>query len=65
VTYGFMANDQSLEASSPVRGASYVDKQPPPFGHPLLEYFCFEPGYVNLNTGCSFLLMTRFLEKTD
>ena len=31
--------------------ASYADKQPPPFGHQLLEYFQFDPGYINLNNG--------------
>jgi len=46
-----MTGDKSLETPAPVRGASYTDKQPPPFGHPLLEYFGFGPGYVNLNNG--------------
>ena len=46
-----MTSDKSLEASAPVHGSSYADKQPPPFGHPLLEHFGFDPGYVNLNNG--------------
>jgi len=31
--------------------ASWRDKTPPQFGHAMLEYFPFDPGYVNLNHG--------------
>ncbi|KAJ6541803.1 pyridoxal phosphate-dependent transferase [Mycena capillaripes] len=30
---------------------SWRDKTPPKFGHAMLEYFTFEPGYTNLNHG--------------
>ncbi|KAJ6520397.1 PLP-dependent transferase [Mycena sanguinolenta] len=30
---------------------SWRDKKPPQFGHAMLEYFAFEPGYLNLNNG--------------
>ena len=46
-----MTSDKSLETPAPARSASYTDKRPPPFGHQLLEYFSFDPGYVNLNHG--------------
>ena len=29
----------------------YVDTTPPPYGHPMLEFFSFNPGYINLNHG--------------
>ncbi|KAF7337729.1 Arginase/deacetylase [Mycena sanguinolenta] len=28
---------------------SWRDKKPPQFGHAMLEYFAFDPGYLNLN----------------
>ncbi|KAJ7745880.1 pyridoxal phosphate-dependent transferase [Mycena maculata] len=28
-----------------------LDGGPPPFGHPMLKYFAFDPDYVNLNHG--------------
>ena len=31
----------------------YMDETPPPFGHAMLEFFSFDPGYVNLNHGQS------------
>ena len=43
-----MTSDKLPETPAP---ASYIDKQPPPFGHQLLEYFHFDPGYINLNIG--------------
>ena len=46
-----MTSDKPLETSASVRGASYTKKQPPPYGHSLLEHFSFDPGYVNLNHG--------------
>jgi hypothetical protein len=46
-----MVSDKSLETPTPAHSASYINKQPPPFGHQLLEYFSFDPGYVNLNHG--------------
>jgi hypothetical protein len=46
-----MISDKSLETPAQGRGASYTEKQPPPFGHPLLQYFSFDSGYVNLNNG--------------
>lgn len=48
-----MTSNKSLETPASVRVASYPDEEPPPFGHPLLEYFSFNPGYVNLNNGSS------------
>ncbi|KAJ7919311.1 PLP-dependent transferase [Mycena leptocephala] len=33
------------------RNVSWRDKTPPPFGHAMLEYFAFDPGYTNLNHG--------------
>ena len=56
-----MASDKSLEAPAPTRSVPYTDKQPPPFGHQLLEYFSFDPGYVNLNNGSPFTLIVAFL----
>ena len=44
-------DDKSLENYAPIHNAPYTDKPPPPFGHPLLKYFCFEPGHVNVNNG--------------
>ncbi|KAF7307463.1 PLP-dependent transferase [Mycena indigotica] len=29
----------------------FQGKTPPPFGHAMLEYFAFDPGYTNLNHG--------------
>ena len=29
----------------------YIGDVPPPFGRPMLEFFSFDPGYVNLNQG--------------
>ena len=55
-----MTSDKTLEASAPVHGSSYADKQPPPFGHPLLEYFSFDPGYINLNNGPPMLTHDSF-----
>jgi len=47
-----MTSDKLLpETPAPARSASYADKQPPPFGHQLLEYFHFDPGFINLNHG--------------
>lgn len=46
-----MTSDKPLETPAAPHSASYTDKQPPPFGHQLLEYFSFDPGYVNLNNG--------------
>jgi len=46
-----MTSDMSLETPPTAYSTSYADKQPPPFGHQLLEYFNFNPGYVNLNNG--------------
>ncbi|KAF9649870.1 PLP-dependent transferase [Thelephora ganbajun] len=46
-----MTSDKSLETPATACDASYADKPPPPFGHQLLEYFSFDPGYVNLNNG--------------
>jgi len=46
-----MASDKLPKAPALARSASYTDKQPPPFGHQLLEYFHFDPGYINLNNG--------------
>jgi hypothetical protein len=40
------ASPQDLKSiSSPGKDQEYV------FGHPMLKYFCFEDGYVNLNNG--------------
>ena len=49
-----MTSDKLLETPAPAHGASYTDKEPPPFGHQLLEYFSFDPGYINLNHGILF-----------
>ena len=46
-----MTSDKPLETPASAYIPSYTGKQPPPFGHPLLEYFSFDPGYVNLNNG--------------
>ncbi|KAF9790913.1 PLP-dependent transferase [Thelephora terrestris] len=46
-----MTSDKPLETPAPACSASYTGKQPPPFGHQLLKYFSFDPGYVNLNNG--------------
>ena len=46
-----MTNDELPETSAPARSTSYTDKQPPPFGHRLLGYLSFDPGYVDLNNG--------------
>lgn len=46
-----MTSDKLPETPAPASGASYTGKQPPPFGHQLLEYFHFDPGYINLNNG--------------
>lgn len=46
-----MASNESLRPPEKARVVSYTDRQPPPFGHQLLEYFCFDPGYINLNHG--------------
>lgn len=40
-----------LETAAPMHNASYINTQPPPFGHQLLDYFSFDPGYINLNNG--------------
>ena len=50
-----MTSDKTFETTASARGTSYADELPPPFGHPLLEYFSFDPGYVNLNNGRLFL----------
>lgn len=46
-----MAIDKLLGAVTPTLNVSYANTQPPPFGHQLLDYFSFDPGYVNLNNG--------------
>ena len=47
-----MTTDRLLGTAAPTLSTvSYTDTQPPPFGHQLLEYFGFDPGYVNLNNG--------------
>ncbi|KAJ7157162.1 PLP-dependent transferase [Mycena filopes] len=35
----------------PLDTISWRDKTPPSFGHPMLEYFPFDAGYLNLNHG--------------
>jgi hypothetical protein len=54
-----MTSDKLPETPAPAHGASYTDKQPPPFGHQLLEYFHFDPGYINLNNGALGLYYAR------
>lgn len=46
-----MTSDKPLKTVATAYSASYTGKQPPPFGHQLLEYFSFDPGYINLNNG--------------
>lgn len=46
-----MTSDKIPETPAPAGSASYVNKQPPPFGRQLLEYFSFDAGYINLNNG--------------
>ena len=50
------AIDKSLSAVALTQNFSYTNTQPPPFGHQLLDYFSFDPGYVNLNSGLCFLI---------
>ena len=36
----------------------YVDTTPPPFGHPMHQFWSFDPKYINLNHGKSSLSYT-------
>ena len=46
-----MVSNESPQLPEKVRVVSYTEGRPPPFGHQLLGYFCFDPGYINLNHG--------------
>lgn len=46
-----MTTDKPLKTMAPAFSTSYTGRQPPSFGHQLLDYFSFDPGYINLNNG--------------
>ena len=39
----------------------YVNDTPPPFGHAMLEFFSFDPGFINLNNGTQNLTTLHYL----
>ena len=62
-----MTSDKLFETPAPACSVSYTDKQPPPFGHQLLEYFSFDPRYINLNHGSlsKFLIVPSLADDSE